>query len=37
MLNDKAISKEEGQAYLDKVPEDKEISAWFKEIDSNEK
>ena len=36
-LNDKAISKEEGQAYLDKVPEGKDISAWFKEIESNEK
>jgi hypothetical protein len=31
-LNGKDISKEEGQAFLDKVPEGKEISAWFKDI-----
>lgn len=32
MLNDKEISKEQGKAYLDKVPEGKEITAWFREI-----
>lgn len=31
-LNGKEISKEQGKAYLDKVPEGKEISAWFKNI-----
>jgi hypothetical protein len=35
-LNGKDISKEEGQAYLDKVPEGKEINAWFKDIDGDE-
>ena len=35
-LNGKDISKEEGRAYLDKVPEGREISAWFKDIDSKE-
>lgn len=33
MLNDKDISKEEGKAYFDKVPEGQEINAWFKDID----
>lgn len=37
MLNDKEISKEAGRAYLDKVPEGQEITAYFKNIDSNEK
>ena len=31
-LNDKDISKEEAQAYLDQMPEGKEITAWFKDI-----
>ena len=31
-LNGKEISKEQGKAYLDKVPEGKEISAWFRDI-----
>ena len=35
-LNDKEISKEEGQKYLDKVPEGQEINAWFKDIDPKE-
>ena len=35
-LNGKDISKEEGQAYLDKVPEGKEINAWFKNINGDE-
>ena len=33
MLNNKEISNEEGKAYLDKVPEGKEITAWFKDIE----
>ena len=32
-LNGKEISKEEGKAYLDKIPEGKEITAWFKDIE----
>jgi hypothetical protein len=31
-LNNKPISKEEGKDYFDKVPEGKEINAWFKDI-----
>ena len=31
-LNGKQISKEQGKAYLDKVPEGEEINAWFKDI-----
>jgi hypothetical protein len=31
-LNGKAISKEEGRAYLDKVPEGQKINAWFQDI-----
>ena len=34
--NGKEISKEEGQVYLDKVPEGKEINAWFKNINGDE-
>ena len=36
MLNDKEISKEVGQTYLDKVPEGEVISGWFNNIDSKE-
>ena len=35
-LNDKEISIEEGQAYLEMVPEGKEIYAWFKDINPKE-
>ena len=35
-LNGKAITKEQGKAYLDKVPEGEEINAWFKNINSDE-
>jgi len=35
-LNDKNISKEEGKAYLDKVPEGKEINTWFRNINGEE-
>ena len=35
-LNGKDISKEEGRAYLDKIPEGKEINAWFKDINPKE-
>ena len=35
-LNDKDISKEECKAYLDKVPEGQQISAWFKDIEPKE-
>lgn len=35
-LNGKAISKEQGKSYLDKVPEGKEINAWFKDINGDE-
>ena len=35
-LNGKNISKEEGKAYLDKVPEGEEINAWFKNINGDE-
>jgi len=31
-LNGKAITKEQGKAYLDKVPEGKEINTWFQDI-----
>ena len=34
-LNGKEISKEQGRAYLDKVPEGKEISAWFRDIEDD--
>ncbi len=33
MLNDKEISKEEGKAYFDKVPEGQEITAYFKDLE----
>jgi hypothetical protein len=35
-LNGKEISKEQGKAYIDKVPEGKEINAWFKNINGDE-
>ena len=35
-LNGKEISKEEGKAYLDKIPEGKEINAWFRDIESKD-
>ena len=35
-LNGKEISKEQGKSYLDKVPEGKEINAWFKDINGDE-
>jgi hypothetical protein len=35
-LNGKAISKEEGRAYLDKIPEGKEINAWFRDIEEKQ-
>ena len=35
-LNDKDITVEEGKAYLDKVPDGKEIDAWFKDINGEE-
>jgi hypothetical protein len=35
-LNGKTISKEEGKAYLAKIPEGNEITAYFKDIDSKE-
>lgn len=35
-LNGKNISNEEGKAYLDKVPEGEEITAYFKEINPKE-
>ena len=35
-LNGKVISKEEGKAYLDKIPEGKEINAWFRDIESKD-
>ena len=34
MLNEKTISKEEGKAYLDKVPEGKKITAYFRDIEN---
>ena len=34
-LNDKDIPKEQGQAYLDKVPKGEGINAWFKYINSD--
>ena len=34
-LNDKDIPKEQGQAYLDKVPKGEDINAWFKYINSD--
>ena len=34
MLNEKTISKEEGKAYLDKVPEGKIITAYFRDIEN---
>ncbi len=36
MMNDKPISKEEGKAYYDKVPNGEKITAWFKNIDEEE-
>jgi hypothetical protein len=35
-LNGKNISKEQGKAYLEKVPEGKEINAWFCDIDGKQ-
>ena len=35
-LNGKAISKEEGRAYLDKVPECEKINGWFRNINGEE-
>ena len=35
-LNGKELSKEAGQAYCDKLPESKEINAYFKDIDAKE-
>ncbi|MBP5799129.1 MAG: hypothetical protein J6W43_04370 [Prevotella sp.] len=35
-LNGKDISKEEAKAYLDQVPEGREINAWFKNINGEE-
>lgn len=35
-LNGKTISKEEGKAYLAKIPEGNEITAYFKDVDSKE-
>lgn len=35
-LNGRELSKEEGQAYLDNLPEGSEIHVWFKDIESNE-
>ncbi len=35
-LNGKEISKEQGKAYLDKVPEGSEIDAWFKNINTKD-
>ena len=35
-LNGRELSKEEGQAYLDNLPEGGEIHVWFKDIESNE-
>ncbi|MBR4731107.1 MAG: hypothetical protein IK075_12745 [Prevotella sp.] len=34
-LNGKQISKEQGKAYLDKVPEGEEINVWFKNINGD--
>ena len=34
-LNDKDISNEEAKAYLDMVPEGKEITAWFKNVNGD--
>lgn len=36
MLNNKPITVEEGKAYLDKVPEGEQITAYFNEIDRKE-
>ena len=36
MLNDKEISKEEGQALFEKIPQGEQITAWFKEINPKE-
>ena len=35
-LNGKAISKEEGRAYLDKIPQSQEINAYFRDIETKE-
>ena len=35
-LNGRELSKEDGQAYLDNLPEGSEIHVWFKDIESNE-
>ena len=35
-LNGKAISKEEGKAYLDKIPQGQEINAYFRDIETKE-
>lgn len=35
-LNGKTLSKEEGRAYLDKIPEGKEITAYFSDIEKKD-
>ena len=35
-LNGKAISKEEGRTYLDKIPQSQEINAYFRDIETKE-
>ena len=35
-LNGKAISEEEGRAYLDKIPQSQEINAYFRDIETKE-
>ena len=35
-LNGKSISKEEGRAYLDKIPQSQEINAYFRDIETKE-
>lgn len=35
-LNGKAISKDEGRAYLDKIPHSQEINVYFREIETKE-
>ena len=35
-LNGKEISKEQGRAYLDKIPEGKEITAYFSDIEKKD-
>ena len=35
-LNGKPLSKEEGRAYLNKIPEGQKITAWFRDIESKD-